>query len=178
MPDSAHPVGYRCTNSVTERPSTSFRIQNHLEGNLRRKDVWQIHFSGASCLLACQASQTPSVVHKVHWKDFLKGWFHRVKCIKGVFSVAEVSLHAHFPTSQIQGNITWKVTSVRRHLMLYQWDTQHHHWIQNLSPQLTHCNREAVSPWGYHHTLPCLYSFSCKVGWQGDVYHTLCELTQ
>ena len=118
MPDSAHPVGYRYTNAVTKRPSTSFRIQNHVEGNLRRKDVWKIHFSGVSCLLACQASQTPSVINKVHWKDFLKGWFHRVKHIKGVFSVAEVSLHVHFPTSQIHGSITWKETSVRRHLII------------------------------------------------------------
>lgn len=111
---------------------------------------------------------------KALWNpDFIKWnvhWRH--------FYAVEVSCHLHFPASQIQGSVTWKVTSVRWHwCTYYQWDIQPKHWIQNLRPELRHCNREAASSWGYHHTPQCFYYFCKRESWE-DAYCTLCELTQ
>lgn len=117
MPDSVHPVGHRCTKVVAGSHSAPFKIQNHLEGNPTRKDVWQTCFSRVSCFfLFAKLPRPHRLLIKFTKNTLWKTDFTECNLYERDFYVVGVSSRLPFPTSQIQGSVTWKDTGIRWHV--------------------------------------------------------------
>lgn len=82
------------------------KSKKHLEGNPRRKDVWQTNSLGFPAASFAKLPRPHCLLIKFN-KETLWTLISKSKaCIQELYNALEVSCHLSFPTSQIQRNTT------------------------------------------------------------------------